>query len=66
MKEPEKIPLTDYPKNKEPQRIRLYPQPMIDDLWEVVETNHCPPILAKQNENNLENNSQSISELESN
>lgn len=67
MKEPKKIPLTDHPRIQEPKRIPLtiYPEGMTDDLWEKVETNHSPPIFAKKNENNLENNSQIIQELES-
>jgi hypothetical protein len=44
---------------------KQYPEPIIDDLWDSVYTQHSPPILAKKNENNLENNSQSIQELES-
>lgn len=65
MKEPEKIPLTDNPRNKEPKKIRLYPEPINDDLWQAYDTQHGPPILAKKNEDTLENNSQSIQELES-
>ena len=57
MKEPKKIPLTDHPRNKEPQKIPLSPSrhydiDMTDDLW------------IKDNENNLENNSQSVQSLE--
>lgn len=66
MKEPEKIPLTDSPRNKEPQKIRLYPEPITNDLWQAYDTKHGPPVLAKNNENNLENNSQIIQELETN
>jgi hypothetical protein len=55
VKEPKKIPLTDNPRSKEPQRIPLkksYPEPITQDLW-------------IKNENHLENNSQSIQQLES-
>ena len=57
MKEPKRIPLTDHPRNKEPQKIPLtttchYDIEITDD------------ILIK-NENNKQNNSTSISELES-
>jgi hypothetical protein len=68
MKEPNRIPLTNNPRSKEPKKLPLekqYPEPIIDDLWDSVYTQHSPPILAKKNENNLENNSQSIQELES-
>ena len=50
MDEPELKPLTDNPKIKEPKKIRLYPKPITNDLW--------------INENNNENNSESIQELE--
>ena len=68
MQEPNRIPLTNNPRSKEPKRLPLgkqYPEPMTDDLCEAVYTQHSPPILAKKNENHLENNSQSIQELES-
>jgi hypothetical protein len=57
MKEPQKIPLTDNPKTKEPRKIPLtsdrdYDIDMIDDIW-------------TKNENNQQNNSQSIQQLES-
>jgi hypothetical protein len=57
MKEPERIPLTDAPKNKEPKRIPLttpsnYDIEMIDHLW-------------VKNEDNKQDNSESISELDS-
>lgn len=68
MQEPKKIPLTDSPRSKEPQKIPLikqYPEPIIDDVWDIYDTKCGPPVLAKKNENYLENNSQSIQELES-
>jgi hypothetical protein len=57
MKEPERIPLTDAPKNKEPKRIPLttrnnYDIEMIDHLW-------------IKNEDNKQDNKTSISELDS-
>jgi hypothetical protein len=57
MKEPQRIPLTNHPKTKEPQRIPLtsdrhYDIDMSDDLW-------------IKNEDNKQNNSQSIQQLES-
>lgn len=58
MKEPERIPLTNNPRNKEPKKIPLtrtevYDIEMLgDDLW-------------NKNENNQQNNSESIPELES-
>jgi hypothetical protein len=57
MKEPERIPLTDSPKNKEPKKIPLitpskYDIEMIDHLW-------------IKNEDNKQDNSESISELDS-
>jgi len=57
MKEPQRIPLTDNPKIKEPQKIPLtsdrhYDIDMSDDLW-------------TKNENNQQNNSQSVQQLES-
>ena len=57
MKEPERIPLTDNPKNKEPQRIPLttpnhYDIEMIDDVW-------------IKDENYKQDNTQSIQKLES-
>jgi hypothetical protein len=56
MKEPERIPLTDAPKNKEPKRIPLttpsnYDIEMIDHLW-------------VKNEDNKQDNSQSLQSLE--
>lgn len=68
MQEPNRIPLTNNPRSKEPKRLPLnkqYSEPIIDDTWEVHDTKCGPPVLAKQNENHLENNSQSIQELES-
>lgn len=53
MDEPKRIPLTDNPKTKEPKRIRLWADEdkTLDDI---------------DNENNKQNNSTSISKLESN
>lgn len=68
MKEPQRIPLTDNPRNKEPGKIPLttnYPESMIDDLWERYDTISGPPIFAKNNENNQQNNPTSIQKLES-
>ena len=58
MKEPKRIPLTDNPRNKEPQKLPLttpnhYDIDMIDDLW------------IKKNEDNKQDNKTSISELDS-
>jgi hypothetical protein len=62
MKEPSRIPLTDNPRIKEPVKI---PLKTLDD-WEIVTTNDCSGlILAKKNENNRENNTKSIQQLES-
>jgi hypothetical protein len=60
MKEPKRIPLTDSPRNKEPQKIPLtipnhYDIQMVDDIW-----------IKKEDENNQQNNTQSIPKLESN
>jgi hypothetical protein len=57
MKEPKRIPLTDNPRNKEPQKLPLttpnnYDIEMIDDVW-------------TKNENNKQDDKTSISELES-
>lgn len=57
MKEPKRIPLTDSPRNKEPQKIPLitrtnYDIEMSDDIW-------------IKNENYQENNKTSIPKLES-
>ena len=68
MKEPKRIPLTDNPRSKEPQKIPLttsYPEPVVDDIWEKHDTNHGPTILAKKNENNQQDNTTSIQQLES-
>jgi hypothetical protein len=69
MKEPEKIPLTDFPRRIEPKKIPLikiqYPESITDDIWEKHDTNCGPPIFAKKNENHNQNDSKSISELES-
>lgn len=62
MKEPERIPLTDNPRSKNVKKFPLTttnPNPDVDNykkLWVTPTAN---------NENNSENNSQSISELES-
>jgi hypothetical protein len=59
MKEPKRIPLTDSPRCKEPEKIPLksYPEPIVDDLWDKFETNGGVTIFAKKNnENNTENN----------
>ncbi|MFN9957401.1 MAG: hypothetical protein ACK55I_30210 [bacterium] len=57
MKEPTKIPLTNNPRSKEPNKQSLstpnhYDIDMRDDIW-------------IKNENNIQDNSESISELES-
>jgi hypothetical protein len=57
MKEPKRIPLTDNPKNKEPEKIPLttpnhYDIDMSDDVW-------------IKDENNQQNNTTSIQQLES-
>lgn len=55
MNEPQKIPLTNNPRSKQPNLIRLEPSldnDLKNDLW-------------TQNENNYKNNSQSIQPLES-
>jgi hypothetical protein len=59
MKEPKRIPLTDNPRNKEPQKLPLttpnhYNIEMIDDIW-----------IKTDNENNQQNNTTSIQQLES-
>jgi hypothetical protein len=59
MKEPKRIPLTDNPRNKEPQKLPLttpshYNIEMFDDVW--IKTN---------NENNQQNNQTSVQQLES-
>ena len=58
MKEPQRIPLTDSPRNKEPQKIPLttpsnYDIEMVDDVW------------IKNNEDNQHNNTSSVQKLES-
>jgi len=61
MKEPKRIPLTDSPRIKEPKRI-----PLTDnEIWEVHDTNLGPPVLARNNENNRQDNTTSIQQLES-
>jgi hypothetical protein len=67
MREPDKIPLTNNPRNKEPQKIpltKIYPEPIIDDLYEPNEAG-CGVVWTKKNENNKQDNTQSIQELES-
>jgi len=59
MKEPKRIPLTDNPRNKEPQKIPLttpnhYDIEMFDDVW-----------IKTDNENYKQDNKKSIPELES-
>ena len=69
MKEPQRIPLSDNPRCKEPKKIpleKLYLDSIQDDLWEKHDTVGGPPVFAKKNENNQQNNTTSISELESN
>ena len=56
MKEPKRIPLTDSPRNKEPKKIPL----TSNDPYEL---ENDDSVLTK-NENNKQNNSQSIQELE--
>ena len=56
MKEPQKIPLTNNPKNKEPKKIPLttpnyFNIEMADDLW-------------IKNEDNKQNDTQSVQKLE--
>lgn len=68
MKEPKRIPLTDNPKNKEPNKIPLktnYPEPMVDDLWDRYDTSFGQTIFAKKNEDNQQDNKTSIQQLES-
>ena len=67
MQEPKRIPLTDNPRIKEPIKIPLkhYSEAMTDDIWDRFEVNCAPPIFAKQNEDNQQNNTTSIPELES-
>lgn len=65
MKEPKRIPLTDSPRNKEPQKIPLstpnnYDIEMLDDIYEKYEIARGSTILAKQNEDNKQDNSKSI------
>lgn len=57
MKEPKRIPLTENPRNKEPEKIPLpptskYDTEIVDDIW-------------IKNENNNQNNTTSIQKLES-
>jgi hypothetical protein len=53
MKEPQKIPLTNNPKSKEPEKRKL-----VSDHYYDIDTNY-------NNENHPENNSEGLSELES-
>lgn len=69
MKEPERIPLTNSPKHKEPKRIPLttstnYDIEMFDDLWTKHEMPGGSIILSKKNEDNKQDNSESIQQLE--
>jgi hypothetical protein len=57
MKEPQKIPLTNNPRHKEPKRIPLKAL----QHYDIEITNN----ILDQNENYSENNSESIPELES-
>ncbi len=57
MKEPKRIPLTDNPRNKEPEKLPLttpsqYDIEMVDDIW-------------IKNENHTKDNTTSIQQLES-
>ena len=57
MKEPKRIPLTDSPRNKEPEKLPLttqshYDIDMVDDVW-------------IKNENHTKDNTTSIRKLES-
>ena len=65
MKEPERIPLSDSAKNKEPKKIPLttyskYDIEMFDELWQKHEMSGGSIILSKKNENNKQDNSESI------
>lgn len=65
MKEPERIPLTDSPRNKEPQKLPLttpshYDVEMIDDLYQKYEISSDSIIPTKKNEDNQQDNSKSI------
>ena len=62
MKEPKRIPLTDNPRHKEPKRIPLDSD---TDLWDRYDTQHDPPIFAKDNEDHKQNNSSCLQQLES-
>lgn len=68
MKEPKRIPLSDNPRCKEPNRIPLttYSEPIKDDLWEKHDIgNGPPPVFSKINEDNQHNNTSSVQKLES-
>ena len=70
MKEPERIPLTDAPKNKEPKKIPLttstnYDIEMFDDIWQKYEMPGGSIIISKKNEDNKKDDKTSISELDS-
>jgi len=66
MKEPKRIPLTDHPRNKEPEKIpltKIYPEPITNDVWDRFDTENSPPVFAKKNEDNKQDDKTSISEL---
>jgi hypothetical protein len=70
MKEPQRIPLSDSEKNKEPKKIPLttsskYDIEMFDDLWQKHDMSRGSIILSKKNEDNKQDNSKSISKLDS-
>jgi hypothetical protein len=61
MKEPERIPLTDSPRNKEPKKIPLttlgkYDIEMIDDIYQEYEISSDSIISTKKNEDNKQDN----------
>jgi hypothetical protein len=65
MKEPKRIPLTDSPRNKEPQKLPLttpnhYDIEMIDDIYQKYEMSSDSIIRTKKNEDNQQDNSESI------
>lgn len=65
MKEPQKIPLTDSPRVKEPTKIPLQSNIIIDDTWDKIDSNCGSIIFAKKHEDYSKNNPQSIQQLES-
>jgi hypothetical protein len=67
MQEPNRIPLTDNPRSKEPVKIPLtsYSESIIDDLWERYDIPSGSQVFAKKNENNQQDNKASIQQLES-